>query len=123
MRVIFPLVAKSTSTCLAGSRFPEPETTVWITPRVTSTVRSETVAAGALCRLSTATATAAAASTTSVPVITPGRGAPRRRRGRGGLRLGGADWMGRRRFRVGIGGGKVGAPIEDSPKSYHSAGV
>ena len=40
MWVISPLVAKSTSASLAGSRLPLPETVDWITPRSTVAVRS-----------------------------------------------------------------------------------
>ena len=43
--MICPLVAKFTSACLAGSRFPLPDTTLSITPLETVTVRSDTVLA------------------------------------------------------------------------------
>src|SRR5262249_5380011 len=63
-----PLVWKSTSSCLAGARLPLPETTDCTTPRVTATVREETVAGLEEPTLSQATATAPAARTASAGV-------------------------------------------------------
>ena len=73
MWVISPLVAKSTSTSLAGSRLPLPETVDWITPRATVTVRSWAVELAGEPTTSTAPTTAAAASVASATVVGAGR--------------------------------------------------
>src|SRR3954452_14648402 len=70
--VISPLVAKSTSVWLAGSRLPLPETVDWITPRSTVAVRSCALEVSGELTTSAATTMAAAASTASARVVRAG---------------------------------------------------
>src|SRR6478672_7144064 len=73
MWVISPLVAKSTSASLAGSRLPLPETVDWITPRSTVTVRACALDAAGEPTTRTATTIAPAVSTASARVVRAGR--------------------------------------------------
>src|SRR5262245_7660441 len=88
MWVISPLVAKSTSASLAGSRLPLPETVDWMTPRWTLTVRSCALEVAGEPTTSAATTTAAMASAAIATVVSAGlRRISARARARGALPL------------------------------------
>src|SRR6266536_2994276 len=73
MWVISPLVAKSRSSWLAGSRFPLPDTVDWTTPRDTVTVRSCALDADGEPTTRTAATMAAAVSAPRAMVMAAGR--------------------------------------------------